>query len=175
MDACALVKPDLLLKDEILSYRAEMLAAGSSMDGCGPLRSMESAEDWLAFNQALEDAAFVPERYVTSEQFALVREADGKIVGMIQFRHYFNALLEKYGGHVGYSVRPGERRKGFAKRMLSECLQVCKMRGLDRVLVTCVEGNEGSRRTVLACGGTYESTVYCDADGVSLERYWIAL
>lgn len=175
MDACALVKPDSSLKDEILSYRAAMLAAESSMDGCGPLRRMESAEEWLAFNRAVENEASMPEHYVTSEQFAYLREADGRIVGMIQFRHYFNAFLEKYGGHIGYSVRPDERRKGYAKRMLAECLQICRAHGLERVLVTCVEGNEGSRRTILACGGVYESTVYCDPDGVFLERYWIAL
>ncbi|WP_312667561.1 hypothetical protein [Tissierella praeacuta] len=37
-----------------------------------------------------------------------MREKDKKIVGMIQFRHYFNEFLEKYGGHIGYSVRPDD-------------------------------------------------------------------
>ena len=59
--------------------------------------------------------------------------------------------------------------------MLAECLPICKAFGLDRVLVTCLTDNEASRRTILACGGVYEKTVFCERDNVSLERYWIAL
>ena len=59
--------------------------------------------------------------------------------------------------------------------MLSDCLQVCKAFGLEKVLISCIKGNEGSKRTILANGGSYESTVYCEPDGVYLERYWIRL
>ena len=38
---------------------------------------------------------------------------------MIQLRHCFNDYLERYGGHIGYSVRPDERRKGYAAWMLA--------------------------------------------------------
>ena len=70
---------------------------------------------------------------------------------------------------------PDERRKGYAKRMLTECLKVCKAFGLERVLITCLVENEASRRTILSCGGVYNKTVYCERDNVHLERYWIEL
>lgn len=175
MDACALIKPDSSMEEEIRLFRNAMLEAGSSMDGTGPLRRMESVAQWLESNRLWESEETIPPNWVPSEQFVFVREADGKIVGMIQFRHRFNEFLEKYGGHIGYCVRPDERRKGYAKRMLAECLKVCRAHGLLRALVTCIEGNEGSRRTIRANGGAYESTVYCERDGVYLERYWIAL
>ena len=57
--------------------------------------------------------------------------------------------------------------------MLAECLKVCKADGLEDVLVTCIQGNEGSKRTILANDGVYEGTVYCEPDDVNLERYWI--
>lgn len=175
MDSCRLIKPGLSYEREIAAYRREMLGARSSMDGTGPLRRMEDAAEWVEFNRRAERGDTAPAGLVEAEQFAYVREADRKIVGMIQFRHFFNDFLEKYGGHIGYSVRPGERRKGYAKRMLAECLKICKAYGLKDVLITCIEGNEGSRRTILANGGVYESTVYCEPESVYLERYWVRL
>ena len=108
-------------------------------------------------------------------QFFYVRPSDRKIVGMIQVRYYFNEYLEKYAGHIGYSVRPSERRKGYAKQMLRDCLPFCREIGLESVLITCDEDNEGSRRTILANGGVYESTVFEPEEGLTLQRYWIHL
>jgi predicted acetyltransferase len=170
-----LVKPDESLLEEIQAYRGEMLAAGSSMDGTGPLRRMEDEREWLDFNRAAEDPETLPEGLVAAEQFAYLREEDQKIVGMIQFRHELNDYLRAYGGHIGYSVRPSERRKGYAKRMLADCLDICRAFGLTRVLVTCHEDNEGSRRTILANGGVYENTVYSERDDATHQRYWISL
>lgn len=94
---------------------------------------------------------------------------------MIQIRHYFNGYLEKYGGHIGYSVCPSERRKGYAKRMLKEALPLCRELGLKKVLITCLEENAGSEKTILANGGIYESTVFEPDIGKRMKRYWIDL
>ena len=174
-DACVLIKPDESLAGEIESYRAAFLLAGDSMDGTGPLRKMDDPLEWVELCRAAEHRETTPAMRVPSEQFVYLRESDRKIVGMIQFRHEFNDFLRNFGGNIGYSVRPDERRKGYATRMLKECLGVCKAFGLERVLVTCIEGNEGSKRTILANGGVYEKTVFCERDNVTLERYWITL
>lgn len=94
---------------------------------------------------------------------------------MLQIRHCFNYYLEKFGGHIGYSVAPSERRKGYASQMLKTALPKCKELGIEKVLITCIDNNEGSRKTILANGGLYESTVYEPDEKVSVERYWIAL
>lgn len=175
IDRCLLLKPDVSLIDQIAGYRAAFLASGESMDGTGPLRRMEDPLEWLAFNRLAEQPETKPDNWVPSEQFAFVRQSDRKIVGMIQFRHEFNDFLREFGGNIGYSVHPDERRKGYAKRMLTECLKVCKAFGLERVLITCLVENEASRRTILSCGGVYDRTTYCERDNVNLERYWIEL
>ena len=175
MDFCALVKPDASLTEQIKDYRAAFLASGESMDGTGPLLRMEDTLEWLEFNRLAEHRETVPENWVPSEQFVFLRKRDRTIVGMIQFRHEFNEFMREFGGNVGYSVHPNERRKGYAKRMLTECLQICKLYGLKRVLVTCLVENEASRRAILSCGGVYERTVYCERDAVNVERYWIEL
>ena len=175
MSAIKLLLPTEGYLDQVWAYRQECCEADSSMDGCGPLRRAESPEQWLADVTSYTDPATVPEGKVQATQFLAVRESDGKLVGMIQVRHYFNDYLEKFGGHIGYSVRPVERRKGFGKEQLRLALSYCKELGLDKVLITCFNTNEASRRTILANGGVYECTVHEPDEKMDLERYWIPL
>lgn len=175
MDECRLVKPELAMEAEILAYRAAMQAAGSSMGGTGTLRNGISVAEWLEDNRRMENPETVPPNMVDAEQFVYVRKTDGRIVGMLQFRHRLNDYLASYGGHIGYSVRPEERKKGYAKRMLADGLRQCKALGLTHVLITCKVENEGSRRTMLANGGVYENTVHCSPENCDLQRYWFTL
>ena len=175
MDIIKLILPSEEYLDQVWAYRQECLDVGSSMDGCGPLRSNEGPEQWLADIRSYADPAAVPEGKVQATQFLAVRESDGRLVGMTQVRHYFNEYLEKYAGHIGYSVRPSERRKGYAKEMLRLALPFCKSVGLERVLIACEPGNPASRRTILANGGVYECTVREPGKNIDLERYWITL
>lgn len=161
--------------DQVWDYRQECLDAGSSMDGCGPLRQAKSPAEWLANVIRYLDPATLPEGKVQATQFLAVRQSDNKVVAMIQVRHYFNEYLEKYAGNIGYSTRPGERRKGYAKEMLRLTLPFCREIGLDRVLISCEPGNQASRRTILNNGGVYECTVHEPGEDIDLERYWIVL
>ena len=170
-----LIKPTMEYDRQIQAYRREFLETEGSMDGCGSLRRFETTREWLDQVEALRRPETTPPQLVPSTQYIYVRESDSKVVGVIQIRHCFNEFLEKYAGHIGYSVCPTERRKGYATQMLRLALPECKALGLDRVLISCVEGNEGSKRTILRNGGVYESTVYEPGEGVYLERYWIDL
>ncbi len=170
-----LVEPTMAYDKQIQAFRQEFLTYGGSMDGCGSLRRFETSQEWLDQVEALKRPETTPANLVPMTQYLYIRETDEKIVGVIQIRHYFNEFLEKYAGHIGYSVCPSERRKGYATQMLRQVLPECRKLGIDRVLISCVQDNEGSRRTILNNGGVYESTVYLAERGVYLERYWIDL
>ena len=157
------------------AYRREFLDFGGSMDGAGSLRRLESGRAWLDEVERFSRPETVPEGKVVSTQFILVREADDRLLGMLQLRHDLNDYLRRIAGHIGYSVRPSERRRGYAKRMLAMALDEARKLGLERVMISCSVENEASRRTILSNGGVFESTVWDETDGELLERYWIEL
>lgn len=175
MDDLILIKPGEEYASQIAEYRAEFLSCGDSMDGCGSLRRLENPYDFIKKCADYERAETLPEGLVIATQFMLVRLSDNRLLGMIQIRHYFNDYLSKFGGHIGYSVRPCERRKGYAKKMLKMALPYCKEIGLSEVLITCNDGNLGSEKTILSCGGIYESTVHEPDENINLKRFWIKL
>lgn len=98
---------------------------------------------------------------------------DGEIVGRLSLRHTLNEKLAKVGGHIGYGIIPEYRQRGFATEMLRRCLPLAKAVGIERALLTCDEFNEGSIRTIEACGGVLESIIEAEAGHPRKRRYWI--
>ena len=170
-----LITPTIEFAPQIRAFRQAFLDAGAASEGSGSLLRFDDPADWLAHVARYADPETVPPDRVPCSQYLYVRETDGKIVGMIQIRHYLNEMLEKYSGHIGYSVCPDERRKGYETRMLAAALDKCREMGLTRVMISCRPDNEASRRTILKNGGVYENTVWEPDRGRSLERYWIEL
>jgi predicted acetyltransferase len=175
MTDMTLMKPTFEYATQIFEYRQEFLDSEDSMDGCGPLRRCKNPEEYLTICKQYENPETVPEDLVPATQFLLIRQCDNRLVGMIQIRHCFNEYLEKYAGHIGYSIRPSERKKGYAKRMLKMALPFCKELGLQKVLISCNDTNIGSEKTIIANGGVYESTVTEPNTNRDLKRFWIEL
>jgi len=95
------------------------------------------------------------------------------MVGAVNIRHYLNEVLLQKGGHIGDGVRPSERRKGIATRMISLALVECKKLCIDRVLMVCNKDNIGSAKSIMNNGGILENEII--SDGTVLQRYWIDL
>jgi predicted acetyltransferase len=89
-------------------------------------------------------------------------------LGTVIIRHHLTPALERAGGHIGYHVVPGHRRRGHATQMLAKAKLVCQELGLSEILVTCPEDNLGSRRVIEANGGALDRIV----DGEAL--YWLS-
>ena len=174
-DALRLIQPSAEYAGQIAEYRRAFLQSGDSMDGTGGiLRDCEDPLEWVRKSEEYQDAAKVPDGWVPATQFICVRVSDNKIVGMLQLRHHLNDHLAQFGGNIGYSVHPQERRKGYSKWMLGSALPYCRELGLERVLLTCNAESEASRRTILANGGVFDGSAR-DSDGELVERYWISL
>jgi len=113
----------------------------------------------------------LPEGWVPGTTFFLF---DGDaIVGVANLRHWLNENLLAFGGHVGYSVRPSARNRGYATALLGEVKKLAKARGIDRLRVTCSAENLSSARVIEKSGGTLDDQAFVEAAGGHVRRYWI--
>lgn len=171
-----LVFPNILYKEKAIEYIDEFIANNSEINGSGALDGFlvdSTYEEWLKKVMSDVDVANIEKPRVPALTYFFVREEDDRIVGMINIRLALNDFLRKEGGHIGYSVRPTERGKGYAKDMLNRALMVCDTFGIKEVLVTCDKVNLASAGVIKACGGELAEEFYSDIFKENLQKYVI--
>ena len=171
---CRLVEPDPRLFDAFVRMSDDYRQAGETryqhQDGWTP-------EGFGQYLRQLADHARGAGRapgeapVITSW---LLDEA-GRIVGVSRLRPVLTTQLRNEGGNIGYDVPPSCRRKGCGTELLRQTLLKARDLGLGRALVTCNRDNEGSRRIIETCGGTFASEGISEDDGSPLLRFWIEL
>lgn len=169
-----LIKGSYFYKDQIIAMLREWKAYNATHD--------TNHSPWAIFKNDYQDFDYYLKHLeITSSKDGLVPdsvffcldEERNVIVGAIQIRHYLNEYLSTYGGHIGDGIRPSERRKGYATKMIGLALEECKKLGMDQVLIVCDKDNIGSARSIIHNGGILENEVM--EDGAVIQRYWIPL
>ena len=159
-------RPRLADKATVLEMMTEFEKSQSAHDGGFWDTENFSYEEWLESNQNQEMGINLPEGWVPSIQLVAFSEK-GQAVGFLNLRLRLSNFLLEEGGHIGYSIRPSERGKGYAKETLRQGLQVTKEKNIKKALVTCSVNNPASRAVIVANAGLLEDV----RNGV--ERYWI--
>lgn len=146
-------EPNISRKEDAIAYINEFYDYNSKINGVGGLyRYLDDYEGWLKMLE--EDYTRIPnEEKVPARTYFLIRESDSRIIGMINIRLSLNESLKKSGGHIGYSIRPTERRKGYNKINLYLGLKVCQKYGIETVLLDADKENLASWKTMEALGG----------------------
>jgi predicted acetyltransferase len=174
VDDVRLIEPDVSCRDEFIAYCEEFKAAGepfahdqlpdAEADFAGLVRR------WFQWSRGIN----LKPGWVPGSTYWLVRGR--RILGTARLRHTLNDDLLKEGGNIGYEVRPTERGKGCATRLLSLMLDKARQLGLARVLLTCVKENIASARVMHKNGGVLEDEIPSRIHpGGTAQRYWIEL
>ena len=176
MEKFYLEKPSMTRKNEIIEYINEFVLYKSNINGTGAL---DKILEGYSFEQVLERCLNMEneeysKRYgrCPAKTFLLIRESDNKIVGTINIRWNLNEKMLQFGGHIGYGIRPTERRKGYNKINLYLGILEARRLGLEKVMLDCDVNNLGSDRTLKALGGKLERTEVDPSDGVLTNVYW---
>jgi predicted acetyltransferase len=161
---------------------AEELAAAfrtmaEEYQAAGDDRYRLALEDFDAYFRSLVKYAGgvnLPPGRVPSSTFWLV-SGGGRIIGRSSLRHHLTTELAREGGHIGYDIRPSERRKGYGTLILKLTLQRAGEKGLSRVFITCDAENVGSAKVIEKNGGGLHGQEVSRRTGKLISQYWIEL
>ncbi|WP_404405881.1 GNAT family N-acetyltransferase [Jeotgalibacillus malaysiensis] len=171
MESVQLVRPDRVREEAYQEYIKEWEASEEEII---PHASMpkgkkynEQVEAWKKEEQGIG----IPEGWVSGSLFFLVNSEE-KVLGAVHIRHKLTEPLFERGGHIGYGIRPSERKKGYAKEILKLSLEEARKLGIEEVLVTCDDDNPASYKTIEANGG-FRDPQDAEENGILVRRYWI--
>ena len=129
----------------LMDYMMEHYANGEmSISASNGMPTMPYKE-WL--EKLNDDESGKNEEWGISETYLLLN--DNRVVGMLNIRYTLSEDKAEKFGHIGYGVRPSERRKGYATYMLKEALKKCREKNMTEVILGCYEDNIASRKTIL--------------------------
>jgi predicted acetyltransferase len=168
-----LSKPTFDLKEEYLSFYHEWKKSEEEMVPWVISKNPSNFEKMLQFLYESENNIDIPEGWVPTSTYWLINE-NKRVLGAVNIRHKLTEGLLERGGHIGYGIRPSERRKGYATKLLELSLEKVRQLGIQKALVTCDGNNIGSLKTILNNGGVLD-TDFIEENGTLVKRFWIDL
>lgn len=146
--------PTLDREADAKEYIDEFYAHNSNIDGSGGLDGKLSYKDWVKKTNDYYNGVNIDSAHVPATTYFAVAKSNNTIVGMVNIRHELSDFLKNNDyGHIGYSVRPTQRRKGYATTILAMAIKECIGLKIDTIHIGCNENNIGSKRTIEKNGG----------------------
>lgn len=158
--------PEITDKEEIISYIEEHYSHNENSLSASNMLTSTNYEDWV---KRIHQNVNIPDEVWGKSYTYLVFNDNKKLIGLLSIRYDLNEeLVQKYG-HIGYGVRPSERQKGYATKMLEYALKECKKLGMNKVILGCYKENIGSAKTILKNGG---KLIREENDYNEINNYW---
>ena len=116
----------------------------------------------------------LPHGFSAYKTYWLVRNKKN-IIGNVRLRLELTPFLKEQGGHIGFDIRPSERKKGYGTHILALALEKTRELGMSRILVTAASDNSASRKIIVSNGGQLENEIFSNFIGKPVSRYWIVI
>ena len=163
--------PSINEKEQWIEYISEYRLDNPKAKPLGCTEDL-NYEEWLKKILKASRGLDLQEGRVPSTEYFLMD--DEKIIGHLSIRHNIDTdFLSLYGGHIGYGVRPTERRKGYATIMLHLAIEKCKDLGLTDILISCKEDNIASARVIENNFGIQKDLIFIPEENTNFKKYWI--
>lgn len=170
----ALQIPTIRHTAAVKAYREDYLRHGEFAGDQIEASWAKTYNRWMSCSYRDSRESTAKEDWVPTTTLFAVRKEDNKIVGMTNIRHNLEQdILKEYGGHIGYSVCPGERGKGYGTTILQLALDYTREMGMEKVMLGCKEENIASMRVIEKCGGVLHCTK--ESNGERIRVYWITM
>lgn len=173
MNQLILMEPNIELKEKAMEYREEYIIYGEEViNGSASLYDFDNYEKWLIKVSELKEKNNSHFGVPTTTYFS-IRKSDNKIIGTIQLRHELNEKFKNNGGHIGYGIRPSERKKGYATEQLKLAIEKAKELSIKKLMISCAKDNIGSAKAAINNGGVLTWEGYNKDFDEEVQIYWI--
>lgn len=176
MENLKLIVPNNDYKNQYLDFikecKKDIKAKG--FESCIPLSTKHTIEKDIIDLKNRYNGINLPKGWVPDSTLWMIDELKNSIIGVISIRHRLTESLKFRGGHISYYIRPYERNKGYATKMLDLGLRYCKESlYMDKVLITCSKNNIYSVKTILNNCGILHSEDIDNSE--KIQRYYVFL
>ena len=166
-----LVKPSLEMETMILEFISEFKENNEDfINGSCGLTRYENYCEWVQYTRKVEEG-LIPDR-VSSSTFIAIDKITKSLIGIIDIRHYLNEE-HFYSGHIGYSIRPTLRGKGYGIRILELGIEKAKELNIEKLLLSCKKSNIASQKVIERNGGILEKEILDEGEVYLV--YWIGV
>ena len=160
-----LIKPLIEYFNQIIELKQDFFTNNEPrIQGSGSLDKYDDINEWLTSINEIEQG--LNPKLVPTTYYLIL--SDEEVVGTISMWHYLTKDLEEFGGHIGYSIKPSARRKGYATEALRLLLELYQDK-YDEILIMCEDDNIASNRTILANSGILINRI--EKFGLKINRY----
>lgn len=144
-------------KNIIIDYIQEFYTHNSRINGVGRLqdymnKDVQNFELWFEKIKKEETEPF------TKICYLFIRQNDSQLIGMVNIRMVKDLKDYPYG-HIGYSIRPTERNKGYGKIQLYQALKELEKNNIEQCQMNCESNNIGSKKIIKLLGGIFEKNI----------------
>lgn len=170
-----LVKPDITYYEQYNEMMKEWNESNTQIAPWFLDKPFDTIHGFAEFIKMLDNAenGIVDERFCSTTSY-FVTDENGKLIGASSLRHYLTVEGLNTWGHIGYGVRPSERRKGYATQILKMMIEEAKKKKIYKIMLGAHTSNIGSCKVIEKCGGILENVVIDPTDkNETINRYWI--